>query len=345
MGHLSGIDRKDQAMTDIPTMRALVLDRPDAPFRLAELARPVPAAGQVLVRIAASGVNPLDLKIRAGAAAHARHPLPAVLGIDLAGTVVAVGPDVAGFKPGDEVYGMTGGVGGHQGSLAEYAAVDAALLAPKPASLTMREAATLPLVVITAWEGLVDRAAVHEGQDVLVQGGAGGVGHVAVQIARAFGARVFATATAGQHDLVRRLGATPIDHEAATVEQYVAAHTAGRGFDLVYDTVGGPVLDTSFQAVRRFGHVVSSLGWGSHALAPLSFRAATYSGVFTLLPLLTGEGRARHGEILRQAGALAEAGTLAPVVDPRRFTLDTAEAAHAAVAAGNTAGKVVVEVE
>lgn len=329
-------------MTDLPMMRALVLDRPDGPLRPAELARPVPGDGQVLVRIAASGVNPLDLKIRAGAAAHARHTLPAVLGIDLAGTVAVVGPGVTGVRPGDEVYGMTGGVGGHQGSLAEYAAVDAALLAPKPASLSMREAAALPLATITAWEGLVDRAGVREGQAVLVQGGAGGVGHVAVQLARAYGARVFATASAGKHDLLRRLGAVPIDREEA-VEAIVAAHTGGKGFDLVYDTVGGPVLDASFQAVRRFGHVVSALGWGSHALAPLSFRAATYSGVFTLLPLLTGEGRAHHGEILRKAAALAEAGLLAPVLDPRRFTLDAAEAAHQAVAAG-PAGKIVVEI-
>jgi NADPH:quinone reductase-like Zn-dependent oxidoreductase len=329
-------------MTDLPRMSALVLDRPDGPLRPAELARPVPAEGQVLVRIAASGVNPLDLKIRAGAAAHAKHPLPAVLGIDLAGTVAAVGPGVTSFRPGDEVYGMAGGVGGHQGSLAEYAAVDAALLAPKPANLSMREAAALPLITITAWEGLVDRAGVREGQSVLVQGGAGGVGHIAVQLAAAFGARVFATASAGKHDLVRRLGATPIDRDE-TVEAIVAAHTGGRGFDLVYDTVGGPVLDASFQAVRRFGHVVSALGWGSHALAPLSFRAATYSGVFTLLPLLTGEGREHHGEILRRATALAESGQLAPILDPRRFTLDTAEAAHAAVAAG-PAGKVVIEI-
>ncbi|MGF6227225.1 NADPH2:quinone reductase [Inquilinus ginsengisoli] len=329
-------------MTDLPTMRALVLDRPDGPLRPAELARPVPAEGQALARIAASGVNPLDLKIRAGAAAHAKHMLPAVLGIDLAGTVVAVGPGVTAFRPGDEVYGMAGGVGGHQGSLAEYAAVDAALLAPKPANLSMREAAALPLITITAWEGLVDRAGVRESQTVLVQGGAGGVGHIAVQLAAAFGARVFATASAGKHDLLRRLGATPIDRDE-TVDAIVAAHTGGRGFDLVYDTVGGPVLDASFQAVRRFGHVVSALGWGSHALAPLSFRAASYSGVFTLLPLLTGEGREHHGEILRRAAALAEAGQLAPILDPRRFALDTAEAAHAAVAA-KPAGKVVVEI-
>src|SRR5215475_7719049 len=122
-------------------MRAAILDGAKEPFRLASIPRPKPARGEVLVRIAASAVNPLDTKIRAGAAAHARHPFPAILGIDLAGTVAAVGPGVSAFRAGDEVYGMTGGVGGVQGSLAEYAAVDATLLALKPKALSMREAA------------------------------------------------------------------------------------------------------------------------------------------------------------------------------------------------------------
>ena len=329
-------------MTDLPMMRALVLDRPDGPLRPAELARPVPAEGQVLVRIAASGVNPLDLKIRAGAAAHAKHPLPAVLGIDLAGTVAAIGPGITDFRPGDEVYGMTGGVGGRQGSLAEFAAVDAALLAPKPANLSMREAAALPLATITAWEGLVDRAGVREGQSVLVQGGAGGVGSMAIQIARAFGARVYATDAAARADIVRQLGATPIDYAQMQVEDYVAAHTAGRGFDVVFDTAGGASLDASFKAVARFGHVVSSLGWGTHALAPLSFRAATYSGVFTLLPLLTGEGKAHHGEILREATRLAEAGKIRPMLDARQFDLATVGDAYALIERRQAQGKVVV---
>src|SRR6516164_10361580 len=118
-------------MAHSETMRAALIDGPNLPFRVTSLERPTPKAGEVLVRIKASGVNPLDTKIRAGQAAHARHPLPAILGIDLAGTVEAVGPGVAAFREGDEVYGMTGGVGGVQGSLAEYAAVDARLLAHK----------------------------------------------------------------------------------------------------------------------------------------------------------------------------------------------------------------------
>jgi NADPH2:quinone reductase len=325
-------------------MQAAVLENHNAPFRLASIARPVPQAGQVLVRIMASGVNPLDLKIRAGAAAHAHHPLPAILGIDLAGVIAEVGPDVDSFRVGDEVYGMTGGVGGVQGSLAEYAAVDASLLALKPAHFSMREAASLPLVFITAWEGLVDRAHVNGTHTVLVQGGAGGVGSMAIQIARAFDARVYATDTEARADIIRRFGATPIDHMQTPVEDYVAAHTTNRGFDLVFDTAGGASLDASFKAVSRFGHVVSSLGWGSHALAPLSFRAATYSGVFTLLPLLTGEGKAHHGEILREATRLAEAGKIKPLLDEHLFDLKTAGDAYALIEQRQAQGKVVISI-
>jgi len=325
-------------------MKALIVDAPDAPFRLEERLRPTPGPGEVLVRIEASGVNPLDTKIRAGAAAHARHPLPAVLGLDLAGLVEEVGAGVTGFRAGDAVYGMTGGVGGVQGSLAEYAAVDARLLARKPANLSMREAAALPLIVITAWEGLVDRAGVRKGQAVLVQGAAGGVGHVAVQIARAFGARVYGTYRGPREAMVRDLGAIPIDTDASSVAAYVDEHGDGQGFDLVYDTAGGPMLDASFEAVRRFGHVVSCLGWGTHALAPLSFKNGTYSGVFTLLPLLTGQGGERHGEILAEAARLVEEGRLRPHLDPREFAFDAVGEAHDAITGRSAEGKVVVSI-
>jgi NADPH:quinone reductase len=327
------------------SMHALVLNRYNGPLELTELARPDPAHGQVLVRIAASGLNPLDTKIRAGSGEHAKHPLPLVLGIDMAGVVETVGSGVDGFKAGDAVYGMTGGVGGIQGSLAQYAAVDANLLALKPANLSMREAAALPLAFITAYAGVVDRARLQAGQTVLVQGGAGGVGHVAVQLAVALGARVFATASARDHDFVASLGATPIDHRAQSVEQYVAAFTEGHGFDLVVDTVGGATLDASFAAVKHFGRVVSALGWGTHALAPLSFREASYSGVFTLYPLLSGEHRAHHGAMLREATRLAEAGKLQPRLDARRFDLASAELAYDAITSGTARGKIVVEVE
>jgi NADPH2:quinone reductase len=327
------------------TYRALIVDAPNGDFREASLPMPVAGRGQVLVRVHASGVNMIDTKIRAGAAAHAGQPLPAVLGVDMAGVVAAVGAGVDAFAAGDEVYGLSGGVAGLAGSLAEFQLVDADVLAKKPRNLSMRDAAALPLVLVTAWEGLVDRAHVQAGQKVLVHGGAGGVGHVAVQIAHALGAEVFATARAAQADTVRGFGATPIDYTTTTVADYVAQHTGGAGFDVVYDTVGGETLDASFVAARAYGgHVVSALGWGTHKLAPLSFKAATYSGVFTLRPLLTGEGRANHGHILREAARLIEAGRILPLMDPRRFTLATAQSAYDDVAAGRARGRVVIDV-
>src|SRR5271163_2719376 len=155
-------------VTNLSTMRAVVLEEYNSHLRLTEMARPKAGAGQVLVRVMASGVNPLDTKIRTGNGGHARQTPPAVLGMDLAGVVEEIGAGVTGFRVGDEVYGMAGGIGGLQGTLAEFAAVDPELLAKKPAGLSMREAAALPLSFITAWEGLVDRAGVREGQRVLV---------------------------------------------------------------------------------------------------------------------------------------------------------------------------------
>jgi NADPH:quinone reductase-like Zn-dependent oxidoreductase len=212
------------------TMRAAVFEHYGRPFRPATVLRPEPAPGEVLVRIMASGINPLDLKIHEGAAAHARQPPPAILGLDMAGIVEALGPGVTEFKEGDEVYGMVGGVGGIQGTLAEFAAVDADLLARKPINLSFREAAVLPLVVITAWEGLVDRMQVKSGQTLLVQGGGGGVGRAVIQIARHYGAEVFATGSERSRDVIEHAGATFVDSGEAVVD-YVGRLTR-EGFDL-----------------------------------------------------------------------------------------------------------------
>lgn len=325
------------------TMSAVIAEAKSGILRLSRVARPAIAPGHVLVAVKAAAINPLDGKIRMGSAAHARQPLPAILGIDMAGVVEDVGEGVQSFRKGDRVFGMTGGVGGLQGSLAEFASVDAELLAKAPSNLAMRDVAALPLVFITAWEGLVDRASVSSGQKVLIHGGAGGVGHVAIQIALSFGAEVYATGTGESMAYIRSLGATPIDYKDTSVQEYVEEFTDGVGFDLVYDTVGGGTLDKSFLAVRRFGHVVSCLGWGSHALAPLSFKAATYSGVFTLLPLLTPIGKRHHGEILGEATRLAEAGKLVPRLDPRRFDLSSADRAFSAMETGMASGKLVVD--
>lgn len=327
------------------TMHAAVAVEHQQPLVLQDLPVPQPGPGQVLVRVLASAVNPLDTKIAAGKGGHANQTLPAVLGMDLAGVVERLGEGVTAFSVGAEVYGMAGGIGGNQGALAQYIAVDADLLARKPHNLSMREAAALPLIFITAWEGLVDRANVRAGQKVLIHGGAGGVGHVALQIAKARGAEVFATGSAHSRAAIESFGATPIDYRSSTVDDYMAQHTDGEGFDVVYDTVGGSTLDASFAAVKIYtGHVLSCLGWGEHKLAPLSFRGATYSGVFTLLPLLTGKGRKHHGEILAQATRMAQAGQLRVLLDAQRFTLTEVNQAYERVSSAGNQGKVVIDI-
>lgn len=325
-------------------MFAYFVNETDGPFVRTEVALPTPADEQVLVRIHAAGINPLDTKIRANKAPHAKQPLPAVLGLDMAGTVEAIGPDVQNFRPGDEVYGLVGGVGGHQGTLAEYVLAPSGLLAHKPKSLSMHESAALPLITITAWEGMIDRANVRQGQTVLVHAGAGGVGHIATQLAAARDAQVFATVSPDKKHIAEQFGATPIDYRALSPEQYIARYTAGKGFDIIYDTVGGATIDASFIAAKRYtGHVVSCLGWSTHSLAPLSFRGATYSGVFTLMPLLTGLGHTHHGEILRHAAELADAGKLKPLVNKQQFSPAELDAAFTLVSSG-ALGKVVVDI-
>jgi NADPH:quinone reductase len=325
-------------------MKAFFVEESDGMFVSLELEIPVPKANQVVVKISHAGVNPLDTKIRSGKAAHAKQPLPAVLGMDMAGVVEYVGSDVRRFRPGDEVFGMVGGVGGLQGTLAEYVAVDSSLLAAKSEKLSMREAAALPLATITAWEGLVDRADVKRDDMVLIHAGAGGIGYAAVQLALSRGAKVFATVSNAKRSLVENLGAVAIER-GTPVQEYVDAHTNGTGFDIVYDTVGGPILDESFAAVKRYtGHVLSCLGWGTHALAPLSFRGATYSGVFTLLPLLTGIGHEHHGDILKQISDLASNGQMKPLLAEQHFGSDQIAEAFELVAKGSR-GKVVVEIQ
>ena len=169
--------------------------------------------------------------------------------------------------------------------------------------------------------------------------------HLVAQIANAYGAEAFATVSPEKFSIVESYGVTPINYQKVSVEQYVGAHTEGEGFDIVYDTLGGITRDAFFKAAKIYtGHVVSSLGWGTHPLAPLSFRGATYSRVFTLLPLLTGKYRAHHGEILDLAADLASSGKLRPLVNETRFTSKDIASAYALVES-NVDGKIVVEME
>lgn len=325
-------------------MRALFINTYESEFVSTEIEKPTPKKGEVLVKINASGVNPIDNKIRIGVSPYASPVLPAILGTDLAGVIEAIGEGVTQFKVGDEVYGLAGGVLGLQGTLAEYTAVDVDLLAIKPKNLTMKEAAGIPLVVLTAWEGLIDRAKVKKGDKVLVHAGAGGVGHIVVQLAKTLGADVYATVSKQKEDIVKSYGATPIDYKTTQVEDYVNQYTDGKGFDIIYDTVGGQSLDDSFKAIRHYGQISSCYAFGTHSLATSSLRSASLHGVFVLHPAISGEGRKHHSDILTQAAKLFEEGKLKPLIDPRKFTLDNAIEAHKAVSDGSSTGRIVVDI-
>jgi len=332
-------------------MTATVIDAFGAPdaFHPATLPTPTPGPGQVLVHVEATSVNPVDYKIRDGRAGTLAPSFPAILHMDVSGTIATLGEGVSTFEVGDSVFGCAGGIAGAegplQGALADYMVCDPALLAPKPPSLSHREAAALPLVWLTAWEGLAwTKATIREGDRVLVYGGTGGVGHVALQLAKALGAEVTATSsTESKRKIARQLGADHVsDHRTESTEDLVARVTGGAGFDVVYDTVAGPHLAESFKAVRQNGHVVSVGAGAGLDLSPLHHKGLSLDVVFMLLPMLTGEGRERHGRALREAAEYVESNQLRPLVDEHLFGLDEAAKAHTHAESGEAIGKVVL---
>lgn len=325
-------------------MRAVVLREHGGPEKLtlAEVDMPAPGRGEVLVRIHAAALNPVDSKIRNGLPVG--PALPAILGADLAGVVEAVGEDVRGFAVGDAVYGCAGGVKGMGGTMATHIAADAQFLAKKPASLSFREAAALPLVAITA-ANVMQRAAIAPGERVLVHGGVGGVGHIAVQMAKAAGAHVVATVSSEEAGKIARgLGADATVLRSTPVADYVAEHTGGQGFDAVIDTVGGENLLRSFEAARPQGRVATINARTTLDLGQMHAKALSLHVIFMLLPLLTGQGRAAHGEVLRDVAAQVDAGKLRPLLDPHVFELAQAAEAHALLDSGKARGKIVIDI-
>lgn len=328
-------------------MKAMVLNQygPVAAFEQADMATPSAQPGQVIVRVAATSINTVDTMIRQmGKDLPLAPDLPAVLGMDFAGTIEAVGEGVSGFAPGDEVYGCAGGLADLQGALAELMPADARLIAHKPKRLSMREAAALPLVGITAFEGL-QRAGVKAGQKVLVHGGTGGVGHVAVQLAKHFGATVYSTASGEQaFDIVKSYGATPIDYRTETVADYVEAHTSGAGFDVVFDSVGGANMTNSFDAAALNGHVSTTVAMVELDLTTAHFKGLSIHVVFMLIPMLHNHHREAHGEILAQLAQIVDLGGVKPLLDEQTFSLSEVGKAHDRLTSGQAIGKVVVEV-
>ncbi|MEM7207451.1 MAG: zinc-dependent alcohol dehydrogenase family protein [Pseudomonadota bacterium] len=314
-------------------------------LELQDIPTPEPQAGQVLVRIAACSVNTVDTMIRQmGRDLPLSPEPPAVLGMDFAGTIEALGADVAGFAVGDEVFGCAGGLLDLAGSLAEYMVADAQLIAHKPKTIGMREAAALPLVGITAYEGLT-RAGIAPERNVLVHGGSGGVGHVALQLARHFGANVFSTGGGEpQLALIEALGATGINYQTEAVADYVEKHTAGAGFDLVFDSVGGANMANSFEAAALNGQVASTVSLVELDLSVAHFKGLSLHVVFMLIPMIHNHGRAEHGRILSELATIVDAGGLRPVLDDQHHSLAEAAQAHARLESGQALGKVVIDI-
>lgn len=315
-------------------------------FEVAEIAKPEVKAGHVLVKVAATSVNTVDTMIRQMGEdlAPLSPALPGVLGMDFAGTVEAVGEGVSEFAVGDEVYGCAGGLADLQGTLAEYMLADSKLIAHKPKTISMREAAAIPLVGITAYEGL-ERAGVSEGDKVLVHGGAGGVGHIALQLANYFGGDVYATGGGDkQSALIEKLGATFINYKTETVADYVAKHTDGQGFNVVYDSIGGANLLNSFDAAALNAQVATTVSMAEIDLTTAHFKGLSLHVVFMLIPMLHNHKREQHGAILAKLAEIVDSGKLTPVVDEQHFELEDIGKAHDRLSSGQAMGKVVVSI-
>ncbi|MGB3291512.1 MAG: zinc-dependent alcohol dehydrogenase family protein [Phormidesmis sp.] len=312
-------------------------------FTQADVPKPAPTQGQVLIRVEASSVNPVDYKIRRYGLPIA-PALPAVLHGDVAGTIEAVGEGVGYFQPGDAVYGCAGGVQGQGGALADYMLADARLIAKKPESLDFGATAALPLVVITAWEGLIDKANIQPGQSVLVHGGTGGVGHIALQLAKWRGATVTATASTPEKlQIAKAFGADEgVNYREETVTDYVNRLTDGEGFDVVFDSTGGANLPNSFEAAKLNGSVVTPSSSHTYDLSIMHAKGLSLHVVFMLLPMLKNVGRERHGAILREAASLVDKGHLKPLIDEDRFGFSQVAQAHDRLEQKKAVGKVVL---
>ncbi len=327
-------------------MKAMVIEEFGGPevFKPMEMERPELLPGHIMIEVHATSVNAVDLLIRHMGPPFLAPPFPAVLQSDVAGVVLEVADDVTAFKPGDEVYGCAGGFPGMGGALAELMVADANLVAHKPKSLSMAEAAALPLVTITAWEALHERTRIGAGDKVLIHGGAGGVGHIAVQLARAAGAEVYATVSTDEKaEIAHQMGATTtINYREQEVESYVEQYTAGEGFDVVFDTVGNENLMRSFEAAKLNGEVVTTVSLGQYDMSVAHLRGLTLHIVFMLIPLLHNRGREHHGQILKETAAMVDRGELRPLLDTRHFSFEQVADAHRLMESGEHLGKIVI---
>ncbi|MFD8257552.1 NADP-dependent oxidoreductase [Streptomyces griseoluteus] len=316
-------------MKDMNTMRAISQDVLGGPEVLKEVTmeRPTPRPNEVLVRVRAAGVNPTDWKHRATGGFIGDPPF--VLGWDVSGEVAEIGIGVAAFRPGDEVFGMLPYPFGH-GSHAEYVIAPVRALTHKPASIDHVQAGALPLVSLTAWQALTEHAGLRSGQRVLIHAAAGGVGHVAVQIAKALGAYVIGTASAGKHDFLREIGVDePVDYRSTDFTEAV------RDVDVVLDTLGGETSVRSLKVLRPGGIVVSIVPFGGQDF----FDEAERLGVRGVRMLVDSD---RYG--MQEISRMAQAGQVKATI-AETFPLAQAARAHEVGETGRTTGKLVLVVD
>ncbi|MBT9612603.1 MAG: zinc-dependent alcohol dehydrogenase family protein [Burkholderiales bacterium] len=318
-------------------------------LKLADIPLPeLPSPEHIRVKLHAAGINPIDTKLRKNPAYYPDN-LPCVLGCDGAGVVESVGANAHRFSPGDEVYFFNGGLGNEQGNYAEYTTVHQDFAAFKPRHVTMEEAAALPLVLITAWEALLDRCCLQEGNSVLIHAGGGGVGHIAVQLAKQAGATVLATVGSREKAAwVTSLGADRVfvyrDVDFATA---VLDWTHGRGVDMVFDTVGGDTFCRSLACTRVYGRIVSLLQWNCDTeqmkLARTRNLALSFELILTPTVLGLHEERVHQRRILEEGARLIEADKLKIKISHVLPLADAAKA-HAMIEEGHTTGKIVLKV-
>lgn len=306
----------------------------------------ISTATQIKVRLKAAGVNPVDTKIRRNGLLY-DNSLPVVLGCDGAGEVIETGRAVSQFKPGDKVWFCHGGLGREQGNYAEYTVIDQRWASLMPETCSFTEAAALPLVLITAWGGLFDRGGLQSGQTVLIHAGAGGVGHVAIQLAKLKGARVITTVSSEQKaEFVKALGADEaILYTKGGFADAVNDFTGGKGADLVFDTVGAEVFKESIPATAHFGRLVTLLDPGELSLAEARMRNLLIGFELMLTPMFRDlpEARDRHVEILNQCAQWLDKGLLKTHVS-KQLPLAEAAKAHELIETGHSTGKIVLVV-
>lgn len=325
-------------------MKAMVIRNYGGPevFEVADVKRPEVKAGYVLVKVIASSINPIETKIRSGLVPAITPAFPAILNSDFSGEIVSLGENVLQWNVGDEVFGCAGGVAQLQGALADYMLVDANLIAKKPSNIDHATAALFPLVSLTAWEALREKVRIHPGDKVLIQGAAGGVGHIALQLAKQLGAVVYGTVrNQKQAAIIRDLGAdAAIFTETESVEEYVNQYTAGKGFDVILDPVGGTNLINSFKAVKYNGSVCTTNARVTLDLGLIHAKAISLHAVFMLIPMVYNIERDRHSTILSTISQMIEKNQLRINRDERQFSFEQIGEAHQYVESGKALGKV-----